>query len=169
MKCFKRFYKIWVYLHVWYSVWKPFFFFFFLELTFLAEWWCGLDIKFYGTKEDFDKLGKETAICLCNHRSDVDWLLGYTLAERAGVLAVGKWIIFVLTGGAINTEAVVTGLSFAICWNILQSKRDLMQYIWGETLVLPDLIDTSAPPFMFSHFQTHCHHTVITEQSAARN
>ena len=61
---------------------------FFSELTFLAEWWSGLDIKLYGTKEDFDKLGKESAICLCNHRSDVDWLIGYTVADRAGVLAV---------------------------------------------------------------------------------
>ena len=60
----------------------------FSELTFLAEWWSGLDIKLYGTKEDFDKLGKESAICLCNHRSDVDWLIGYTVADRAGVLAV---------------------------------------------------------------------------------
>ena len=63
-------------------------FFLFSELTFLAEWWSGLDIKLYGTKEDFDKLGKESAIILCNHRSDVDWLIGYTLADRVGVLAV---------------------------------------------------------------------------------
>lgn len=60
------------------------------QLTFLAEWWSGLDIKLYGTKEDFDKLGKESAICLCNHRSDVDWLIGYTVADRAGVLATCK-------------------------------------------------------------------------------
>ncbi|CAH3017601.1 unnamed protein product [Porites evermanni] len=60
------------------------------QLTFLAEWWSGLDIKLYGTKEDFDKLGKESAIIVCNHRSDVDWLIGYTLADRAGVLATCK-------------------------------------------------------------------------------
>ncbi|KAJ7363652.1 hypothetical protein OS493_009814 [Desmophyllum pertusum] len=60
------------------------------QLTFLAEWWSGMEIKLYGTKEDFDKLGKERAICLCNHRSDVDWLIGYTLADRAGVLATCK-------------------------------------------------------------------------------
>ena len=60
----------------------------FSELTFLADWWSGMDIKLYGKKEDFDKIGKESAICLANHRSDVDWLIGYTLADRAGVLAV---------------------------------------------------------------------------------
>jgi len=61
------------------------------ELTFLSEWWSGLDIKLYGTKEDFDMLGKESAICLSNHRSDVDWLIGYTVADRAGVLAVSAF------------------------------------------------------------------------------
>ena len=61
----------------------------FTELTFLAEWWSGLNIKLYGTKEDMAMLGKESAICFCNHRSDVDWLIGYTLADRVGVLAVG--------------------------------------------------------------------------------
>lgn len=60
------------------------------QLTFLVDWWCDLDIKLYGTKEDFDKLGKESAVCLCNHRSDVDWLLGYTLAGRAGILGTCK-------------------------------------------------------------------------------
>lgn len=68
------------------------FFFLLSELTFLAEWWSGLDIKLYGTKEDFDKLGKESAIIVSNHRSDVDWLIGYTLADRAGVLAVRTYM-----------------------------------------------------------------------------
>lgn len=60
------------------------------QLTFLAEWWSGLNIKLYGTKEDMAMLGKESAICFCNHRSDVDWLIGYTLADRVGVLATCK-------------------------------------------------------------------------------
>ena len=40
-------------------------------------------------------LGKESAICFCNHRSDVDWLIGYTLADRVGVLAVHVFFVFV--------------------------------------------------------------------------
>ena len=66
------------------------------ELTFLSEWWSGLDIKLYGTKEDFDMLGKESAICLSNHRSDVDWLIGYTVADRAGVLAVSAFCVLII-------------------------------------------------------------------------
>ena len=68
----------------------------FTELTFLAEWWSGLNIKLYGTKEDMEKLGKESAICLSNHRSDVDWLIGYIVADRAGILGVGKCRVFAL-------------------------------------------------------------------------
>ena len=79
--------KVGLFIDVTVSQWKNIIFLF-SELTFLAEWWSGLDIKLYGTKEDFDKLGKESAIIVCNHRSDVDWLIGYTLADRAGVLAV---------------------------------------------------------------------------------
>ncbi|XP_068697900.1 uncharacterized protein [Montipora foliosa] len=60
------------------------------QLTFLAEWWSGLNIKLYGTKEDMEKLGKESAICLSNHRSDVDWLIGYIVADRAGILGTCK-------------------------------------------------------------------------------
>ena len=47
-----------------------------------------MDIKLYGRKEDFDKIGKENAIIVANHRSDIDWLIGWVMAERAGVLGV---------------------------------------------------------------------------------
>lgn len=58
------------------------------ELTFLAEWWGGIDIQLYGAKEDYDKLGTESSMCLANHRSDVDWLIGWIMADRAGILGV---------------------------------------------------------------------------------
>ncbi|XP_031554341.1 1-acyl-sn-glycerol-3-phosphate acyltransferase delta-like [Actinia tenebrosa] len=60
------------------------------QLTFLAEWWGGVNIKLYGNKEDYDKLGSESGICLANHRSDVDWLIGWIMADRAGILGGTK-------------------------------------------------------------------------------
>ena len=51
-----------------------------------------MDIKLYGRKEDFDKIGKENAIIVANHRSDIDWLIGWVMAERAGVLGVMQTI-----------------------------------------------------------------------------
>ncbi|PNX77531.1 1-acyl-sn-glycerol-3-phosphate acyltransferase 2-like protein, partial [Trifolium pratense] len=31
-------------------------------------------------------LGKEHALVICNHRSDIDWLVGWVLAQRSGCL-----------------------------------------------------------------------------------
>lgn len=101
------------------------------ELTFLAEWWSGLDIKLYGTKEDFDKLGKESAIIVSNHRSDVDWLIGYTLADRAGVLAVRTYAT------SIMYICVVNGQSRDRQWYIEYCFL-LFNHRWGsETIPLP--------------------------------
>ncbi len=44
-------------------------------LTFAGEWWGKLDIKFYGKKEDYEMIGKEHALVLPNHHSDIDWMI----------------------------------------------------------------------------------------------
>lgn len=51
-------------------------------LTFVGEWWGQLDIKFYGKKEDYELIGK-----------DIDWMVGWILCERTGILGVMKYII----------------------------------------------------------------------------
>ena len=45
-------------------------------------------MKLYGTREDYEMFGHENAVCMANHRSDVDWLIGWVVADRAGVLGV---------------------------------------------------------------------------------
>lgn len=62
-------------------------------LTFLGEWWGQMDIKFYGKKEDYEKIGKEHALVLPNHRSDIDWLIGWIICERTGILGGAKCYI----------------------------------------------------------------------------
>ncbi|XP_046847783.1 1-acyl-sn-glycerol-3-phosphate acyltransferase delta-like [Xenia sp. Carnegie-2017] len=59
-------------------------------LTFAGEWWGELDIKFYGKKEDYDLIGKEHCLVLPNHRSDIDWMIGWILCERTGILGGAK-------------------------------------------------------------------------------
>ena len=61
-----------------------------LELTFAGEWWADIDITFYGKQEDYEKIGNESAMLMPNHRSDIDWLVGYIIAERKGILGVCK-------------------------------------------------------------------------------
>ncbi|KAG8371908.1 hypothetical protein BUALT_Bualt12G0011800 [Buddleja alternifolia] len=57
-----------------------------LELVWLIDWWAGVKIKLYVDSETFNLMGKEHALVICNHRSDIDWLVGWVLAQRSGCL-----------------------------------------------------------------------------------
>ncbi|KAG8389013.1 hypothetical protein BUALT_Bualt02G0185200 [Buddleja alternifolia] len=57
-----------------------------LELIWLFDWWANVKVELFADKETFELLGKEHALLICNHRSDIDWLVGWVLAQRAGCL-----------------------------------------------------------------------------------
>ncbi|XP_027343405.1 1-acyl-sn-glycerol-3-phosphate acyltransferase 3-like [Abrus precatorius] len=57
-----------------------------LELIWLIDWWAGIKIDLYTDSETFQLMGKENALLICNHRSDIDWLIGWVLAQRSGCL-----------------------------------------------------------------------------------
>ncbi|KAK6925641.1 Phospholipid/glycerol acyltransferase [Dillenia turbinata] len=57
-----------------------------LELIWLVDWWAGVKIQLYMDSESYESVGKEHALVLCNHRSDIDWLVGWVLAQRANCL-----------------------------------------------------------------------------------
>ncbi|KAL5156822.1 1-acyl-sn-glycerol-3-phosphate acyltransferase 3 [Glycine soja] len=62
-----------------------------LELIWLIDWWAGIKIELYTDSETLQLmgkkiLGKENALVICNHRSDIDWLIGWVLAQRSGCL-----------------------------------------------------------------------------------
>ncbi|XP_011080283.1 1-acyl-sn-glycerol-3-phosphate acyltransferase 2 isoform X1 [Sesamum indicum] len=57
-----------------------------LELIWLFDWWANIKVELFVDQETFDLLGKERALLICNHRSDIDWLVGWVLAQRAGCL-----------------------------------------------------------------------------------
>ncbi|KAL2483102.1 1-acyl-sn-glycerol-3-phosphate acyltransferase 2 [Forsythia ovata] len=57
-----------------------------LELVWLIDWWAGLKIQLYTDSETFKLMGKEHALLIPNHRSDIDWLVGWVLAQRSGCL-----------------------------------------------------------------------------------
>ncbi|XP_020223122.1 1-acyl-sn-glycerol-3-phosphate acyltransferase 3 isoform X2 [Cajanus cajan] len=45
-----------------------------------------IQIELYTDSETFQLMGKENALVICNHRSDIDWLIGWVLAQRSGCL-----------------------------------------------------------------------------------
>lgn len=57
-----------------------------LELVWLIDWWARLKIEVYTDMETFRPMGKEHALVICNHKSDIDWLVGWVLAQRVGCL-----------------------------------------------------------------------------------
>ncbi|KAK2641103.1 hypothetical protein Ddye_022866 [Dipteronia dyeriana] len=57
-----------------------------LELVWLFDWWAGVKVQVYTDAETFELMGKEHALFICNHRSDVDWLVGWVLAQRKDCL-----------------------------------------------------------------------------------
>ncbi|KAH0467390.1 hypothetical protein IEQ34_004628 [Dendrobium chrysotoxum] len=57
-----------------------------LQLVWLVDWWAGVEIRLYADSESFESMGKEHALVVSNHRSDIDWLVGWILAQRSGCL-----------------------------------------------------------------------------------
>ncbi|KAK4272549.1 hypothetical protein QN277_021090 [Acacia crassicarpa] len=57
-----------------------------LELVWIIDWWAGVKIQLFADSETFRMMGKEHALVICNHRSDIDWLVGWVSAQRSGCL-----------------------------------------------------------------------------------
>ncbi|CDP10072.1 unnamed protein product [Coffea canephora] len=57
-----------------------------LELVWIVDWWAGVKIQLYTDSETFKLMGKEHALVISNHKSDIDWLVGWVLAQRSGCL-----------------------------------------------------------------------------------
>ncbi|WMV55750.1 hypothetical protein MTR67_049135 [Solanum verrucosum] len=43
-------------------------------------------VELYTDQETYGIMGKEPALIISNHRSDIDWLVGWVLAQRVGCL-----------------------------------------------------------------------------------
>uniref|UniRef100_A0A3B4ZLQ1 1-acylglycerol-3-phosphate O-acyltransferase 3 n=1 Tax=Stegastes partitus TaxID=144197 RepID=A0A3B4ZLQ1_9TELE len=65
-----------------YSLWS--------QLVMLLEWWSGTDCTLYTDQATVDKFGKEHAIIILNHNFEIDFLCGWTMCERYGVLGSSK-------------------------------------------------------------------------------
>ncbi|KAM7497188.1 hypothetical protein LguiA_021602 [Lonicera macranthoides] len=57
-----------------------------LEVVWIFDWWANIKIELYTDSETFHLMGKEHALVISNHRSDIDWLVGWILAQRSGCL-----------------------------------------------------------------------------------
>lgn len=59
----------------------------FAQMIFICDWWSNTKVYFYCDEEVQKKyLGKEHCLLLVNHSYDIDWLMGWSLCEKLGVL-----------------------------------------------------------------------------------
>ncbi|CAI9718225.1 1-acyl-sn-glycerol-3-phosphate acyltransferase delta isoform X1 [Octopus vulgaris] len=60
------------------------------QFTFLGQWWSGTECVLYIEPSDLQYIGKEHALVIMNHKYDIDWLMGWILTERFGMLGGSK-------------------------------------------------------------------------------
>ncbi|ETE66236.1 1-acyl-sn-glycerol-3-phosphate acyltransferase gamma, partial [Ophiophagus hannah] len=65
-----------------YSLWS--------QLVMLLEWWSGTECTLFTDQATIDKFGKEHVIIILNHNFEIDFLCGWTMTERFGVLGSSK-------------------------------------------------------------------------------
>ncbi|KAG7253140.1 hypothetical protein CRUP_002313, partial [Coryphaenoides rupestris] len=63
-----------------YSLWS--------QLVMMLEWWSGTECTLYTDQATVDQFGKEHVIIILNHNYEIDFLCGWTMCERYGVLGV---------------------------------------------------------------------------------
>ena len=56
------------------------------QLLFLADWWSGSRLLYYCDEHLLASTGTESALCIMNHHYELDWLYGWMVGDRAGVL-----------------------------------------------------------------------------------
>lgn len=65
----------------------------FLECVFIVDCWSNSELIIYCKKEVFDVLGKEHHFALMNHGYEIDWLIGWLLIDKFGLLGNARGFI----------------------------------------------------------------------------
>ncbi|XP_043557369.1 1-acyl-sn-glycerol-3-phosphate acyltransferase gamma [Chiloscyllium plagiosum] len=65
-----------------YSLWS--------QLVLLLEWWSGTECTLFTDQATVDQFGKEHVIVILNHNFEIDFLCGWAMCERHGVLGSSK-------------------------------------------------------------------------------
>lgn len=60
----------------------------------LLEWWSGTECTIYTDPRSCPHYGKENAIVVLNHKFEIDFLCGWSLAERLGILGVSGLCLY---------------------------------------------------------------------------
>ncbi|KAJ8762648.1 hypothetical protein K2173_010669 [Erythroxylum novogranatense] len=92
-----------------------------LELVWIVDWWAGVKIRLFTDKHTFDLMGKEHALVVSNHKSDIDWLVGWVLAQRSGCL-----------GSALAVMKKSSKVLPVIGWSMWFSEYLFLERSWAK-------------------------------------
>lgn len=65
-------------------------------ITAVAQYWSGCECELFMSDEDFKHVNKEHTIVIMNHKYDIDWLMGWIVCQRTGLLPVRFISIYIL-------------------------------------------------------------------------
>ncbi|CAN4123350.1 unnamed protein product [Withania somnifera] len=91
------------------------------EISFSIYEVLWLQIKVYADPETFNLMGKEHALVIANHRSDIDWLVGWILAQRSGCL-----------GSSLAVMKKSSKLLPVIGWSMWFSEYLFLERSWAK-------------------------------------
>ncbi|CAN6443815.1 unnamed protein product [Victoria cruziana] len=92
-----------------------------LEVVWLFDWWGGFKVQVYTDYDTMQAMGKEHALVISNHRSDVDWLVGWILAQRSGCL-----------GSALAIMKKSSKFLPVIGWSMFFSEYVFLERSWAK-------------------------------------
>ncbi|XP_069463794.1 1-acyl-sn-glycerol-3-phosphate acyltransferase delta isoform X2 [Ambystoma mexicanum] len=124
------------------------------QLVMLLEWWSGTDCTLYTDMNCFSIYGEESAIVVLNHNFEIDFLCGWNLCEKFGMLGSSK----VLAKKELSYIPVIGWM-----WYFLEIVFCTRKWEEDRRTVMKDLYNLRDYPEDF-WFLIHCEGTRFTEK-----
>ncbi|KAK9921829.1 hypothetical protein M0R45_030325 [Rubus argutus] len=104
-----------------------------LELVWIIDWWAGVKIKIYTDPETFRLMGKEHALVVSNHRSDIDWLVDGFLAQRSVCIVREEEGFLILRDSILEVKLnIALDIEEVIGWSMWFSEYLFLERSWAK-------------------------------------
>lgn len=108
----------------------------------LLEWWSGTECTLYTDQATVDMFGKEHVIIILNHNFEIDFLCGWTICERYGVLGVSDactlFLLLLLGASWSKTFPVAAGLQSAGQTRAAEGPSDRLDLVLSRNRFLQE-------------------------------
>lgn len=127
------------------------------QFSFFAQWWSKSNCVLFIDPDDLDKVRREHSIVIMNHKYDIDWLAGWIICQRLGIMQGSK---------IIGKQSLRFVPIIGWCWIFTESI--FLRRVWEtdrQTLV-KDMRKVLAdyPKNSFFNFLLFCEGTRFTEK-----